>query len=426
MEFLSHTLENGLEVVAERNGDAYSTAMAFFVKTGSRDETDSLAGVSHFLEHMVFKGTPSRTADEVNREFDEMGASYNACTGEENTIYHAAVLPEYQHAAVELLGDVLRPSLREDDFRTEKQVIIEEIRMYEDSPPFGADDKCKVAYFGAHPLARTILGTVESITDLEVDAMRDYFRRRYSPGNVALVAAGRVDFDALVKTAQRACGDWEPLETSWRDCPNFRLSEKGTAPFDARKPRDAFEVIRKDAATQQYSIQLAPGPAAESDDRYAAKLLANVLGDDSGSRLYWELIDTGLAEHVSLGHCEYQGVGTMVTYLGCDPEHAADNLQRILDVYRRVEAEGITPAELDQAKSKVRSRIVLSSERPRGRLFSVGSNWIYRHAYQSVADDLASIAAVTPDAVTAILEAHPLTRSTTVTIGPLEDVAAPH
>ena len=150
-----------------------------------------------------------------------------------------------------------------------------------------------------------------------------------------------------------------------------------------------------------------------------------MLGDDSGSRLYWELIDTGLAEQAGLSHCEYQGVGTMMTYLGCDPENAADNLQRILDVYRRVEAEGITPAELDQAKSKVRSRIVLSSERPRGRLFSVGSNWIYRQAYQSVADDLAAIAAVTPEEVAAILEAHPLTRSATVTIGPLDDVAAP-
>jgi predicted Zn-dependent peptidase len=411
LEFLSHTLENGLEVVAERNGDAYSTAVAFFVKTGSRDETDALAGVSHFLEHMVFKGTPSRTADQVNREFDEMGANYNACTGEENTIYHAAVLPEYQQAAVELLGDILRPSLREDDFQTEKQVIIEEIRMYEDSPPFGADDRCKAAYFGAHPLARSILGTVGSITDLDVDSMRDYFRRRYSPGNVALIATGRIDFDALVKTAERACGGWEPLETT-------RKSPKAM-------PRDAFEVIRKDAATQQYAIQLAPGPAAESDERYAAKLLANVLGDDSGSRLYWELIDTGLAEQAGLSHCEYQGVGTMMTYLGCDPENAAGNLQRILDVYRRVEAEGITPAELDQAKSKVRSRIVLSSERPRGRLFSVGSNWIYRQAYQSVTADLAAIAAVTPEAVAAILEAHPLTRSTTVTIGPLSDVAAP-
>ncbi len=143
MKFLKHTLPNGLEIVAECNGEAHSTALGFFVKTGARDETDAVAGVSHFLEHMAFKGTASRSADDVNREFDEMGAHYNAFTNEENTVFYAAVLPEYQDRAVELLGDILRPSLREDDFGTEKQVILEEIQMYDDQPPFGADDKCR-------------------------------------------------------------------------------------------------------------------------------------------------------------------------------------------------------------------------------------------------------------------------------------------
>ena len=142
MKLLSHTLPNGLEIVAECNAAAYSTALGFFVRTGSRDENDAMAGVSHFLEHMAFKGTPSRSADDVNREFDEMGAHYNAFTNEENTVFYAAVLPEHQDRAVELLADILRPSLREDDFDTEKQVILEEIQMYEDQPPFGADDKC--------------------------------------------------------------------------------------------------------------------------------------------------------------------------------------------------------------------------------------------------------------------------------------------
>ena len=191
-------MPNGLEIVAECNGAAYSTAMGFFVKTGSRDETDDVAGVSHFLEHMVFKGTPTRSADDVNREFDEMGADYNAYTNEENTVFYAAVLPEYQDRAVELLADILRPALREDDFDTEKKVILEEIQMYEDQPPFGADDKCRAAYFGPHPLGQSVLGTAESVAALTAEAMRDYFRRRYSPGNIVLAAAGRVDFDALV------------------------------------------------------------------------------------------------------------------------------------------------------------------------------------------------------------------------------------
>ena len=134
----------------------------------------------------------------MNREFDEMGAHYNAFTNEENTVFYAAVLPEYQDRAVDLLADILRPSLREEDFDTEKKVILEEIKMYEDQPPFGADEKCRAAFFGPHPLGRSVLGTAESIAGLPVEAMRAYFRRRYSPGNIVLAAAGRVDFDALV------------------------------------------------------------------------------------------------------------------------------------------------------------------------------------------------------------------------------------
>jgi predicted Zn-dependent peptidase len=411
LEFLSHTLDNGLEVVAECDGQAHSTALGFFIKTGSRDETDANSGVSHFLEHMMFKGTPSRSADDVNRQFDEMGAHYNAFTNEENTVYYAAVLPECQDRAAELLSDILRPSLRKEDFDTEKQVILEEISMYEDQPPFRADEKCKAAYCGPHPLGNSILGTFESITRLSVEAMRDYFRCRYSPGNVVLAAAGRIDFQVLCASAQRCCGAWEPAE-------NSRSIQQVT-------PRQAFEVLQKETATQQYALQLSAGPAADDRRRYAAKLLATVLGDDSGSRLYWELVDPGLAEHAGLSHCEYEGAGLMMTYLSCAPEQTAENLQRILDVYRRAEADGISPAELDQAKSKVRSRIVLSSERPRGRLFTVGSDWVYRREYRSVRDDLQEVAAVTPQQIAEVLSAYPLTRSTTVTIGPLAELAAP-
>lgn len=411
MEFHYHRLDNGLEVVAECNGGAHSMALGFFVKAGSRDESPAVSGVSHFLEHMTFKGTPTRSAEDVNREFDQLGAHYNALTNEEGTVYYAAVLPEYQTRALELLGDILRPSLRAEDFDTEKHVIIEEIRMYEDQPPFGADEKCKAAYYGPHPLGNTVLGTVDSITNLSAEAMRDYFWRRYSPGNTVLVGAGRVDFDALCTAARRCCGAWEASE------------QPRSAPPVA--PQLGFHILRKETATQQYALQLSPGPAASDEDRYAAKLLTTVLGDDSGSRLYWELVDPGLAEHAGLSHEEYEGAGLMMTYMSCAPQRAAENLQRILDVYRRAEAEGISPAELDQAKSKVRSRIVLSGERPRGRLFTVGSDWVHRRQYRSVRDDLDAVAAITLEEIADVLSKYPLTRSTTMTIGPLAEVPAP-
>jgi predicted Zn-dependent peptidase len=400
-----------LEIVAECNDEARSTALGFFVKTGSRDETDKIAGVSHFLEHIVFKGTARRSADDVNREFDEMGAHYNAFTSEEKTVYYAAVLPEYQTAAVELLADILRPSLREEDFNTEKQVILEEIKMYEDQPPFGADDLVKAQHFGSHPLARSVLGSIETITNLPVSEMHDYFRRRYSPTNIVLVGSGRIDFSELVATAERNCGTWEPVASS-------RVVERAA-------PHRGFECLHKPASTQEYVIQLTNGPGATDADRFAAKILATIVGDDEGSRLYWELVDPGHAESASLGHHDYHGTGLFITYLSCMPENTEQNLALMQELYRAVEAEGVTAAELEQAKNKINARVVLSSERPRGRLFTVGANWTYRREYRSVADDLASVEAVTLDNLRDVVARYPLSTGTAIAVGPLAKVAAP-
>ncbi|MCH8924379.1 MAG: insulinase family protein [Planctomycetes bacterium] len=411
MKFREHRLDNGLSVVAECNDRAVSTSLGFFVTAGARDESDEVSGVSHFLEHMAFKGTPTRTADDVNRQFDEMGAHYNAQTSEESTIYFASVLPEHQGEAVELLGDILRPSLREDDFDTEKKVIVEEIRMYDDQPPFGAFERCMAAHYGDHPLHRSILGTVQSITDLKVEAMRAYFAERYSPQNIFLVATGNVDFDALTRHAERCCGGWPAVSTE-------RLTPRAS-------PHQGFACVQKSEATQQYIIQIANAPASTDTDRFAAKLLSVIVGDDSGSRLYWELVDSGRAEHASMYHYEFEGSGAILTYMSCQPEAAADNTQRLLDVQRRIEKEGIDETELAQAKSKICSRIVLRSERPSGRLFRVGANWISRGVYRPVRDELESFNSLSVEDIGAVLAKYPLSVNTTLAVGPLAELAPP-
>jgi predicted Zn-dependent peptidase len=410
VKFRRETLDNGLEIVAECNDAAHSLGIGFFVRTGARDETDEVAGVSHFLEHMVFKGTPRRTAEDVNREFDEIGAHYNAFTSEENTVYYASVLPEYQEASIDILADVLRPSLRDDDFNMEKKVIIEEIQMYGDQPPFLMDDYIKELHLGRHPMARSVLGTVDTIGALRVDQMRAYFESRYSPGNVFVSAAGRVNFDELVKQVAARCGSWTPQP----------------APRETPPPKSTptFKLVERESSTQQYILQLADGPASEDADRYAAKLLAAIVGDDSGSRLYWELVDPGLVETASLGHYEYQGLGMLYTWMSCAPEDAAENFAQLREVYRVAEAKGLTTDELARARSKLKARVVLGSERPRNRLFNVGGNWMQRREYRSVADDLATVDAVTLDDIHAVLKKYPLTRATTVTIGPLKELSA--
>jgi predicted Zn-dependent peptidase len=404
MEFLTHILPNGLEIVAECNPQAYSTALEFIVKTGARDETDEIAGVSHFLEHMAFKGTPTRSADDVNRELDEMGSHCNAGTSEETTVYYAPVLPEYQTWATEVLADILRPALRAADFETEKKVILEEIQMVEDQPPFGADEKCRAAFFGDHPLGRSVLGTMASVEALTVAAMRDYFCRRYAPGNIVLAAAGRVDFERMVADCRRACGGWEPV-----NCP---------ANVAAVQPRSGFQRLAKPSATQQYLLQMSLGPAASDDDRYAAKVLAMILGDDSGSRLYWELVDPGIAEVASLVHFEHHGAGLFSTQISCAPEDADEVYQRLMKVYETAHAEGITEEELQQAKNKARSRLVLSSECPSQRMLNVGDDWFYRREYRSLEEDLDLFASIRLDQIADVLQRYSLLEGTTLTIGP--------
>jgi predicted Zn-dependent peptidase len=411
MQFRQHTLDNGLEIVAETSPDAYSAAYGFFVRTGARDESDEISGVSHFLEHMVFKGSANRSAAEVNRDLDDLSAGSNAYTSEEQTVYYATILPEDQEEMVELLADMMRPALRQDDFDTEKQVILEEIAKYDDQPPYGAHEKCMAAFFGEHPLGKSILGTPASVGGLARDQMLGYFEQRYSPKNMVLAAAGNVDFDSLILQAQNYCGRWAMF-----DAPR-------QAPTAA--PRHEFKVIHKPLAVQQYVVQLAAGPAASDPDRYAARLLSTVIGDDSGSRLFWELVDTGVAESASIGTQEYQGAGVYLTWLSCLPEMAAENLQRIAEIIQEAESDGVTEEELDQAKNKVCAQIVLHSERPTNRLFSVGNSWIQRRQYKTVREAVNAYRAVTLEDITRVLEKYPFSRTSTVAVGPLTELAAP-
>jgi predicted Zn-dependent peptidase len=178
--------------------------------------------------------------------------------------------------------------------------------------------------------------------------------------------------------------------------------------------------MTRSSSAQQYVLQLADAPAAEDDRRFAAKLLATIFGDDSGSRLYWDLVDPGLVESASLGHYEYQGAGMYFTWISCNPEDAAENFARVQELQAIAERDGFTEEELHQAKSKVKSRVVLGSERPRNRLFNVGGNWLQRREYRSVADDLQALQAVQLDDVHAVMRVFPLSKHTTVSIGPLE------
>jgi len=408
-----HTvLDNGLQVIAEVNDQARSVASGFFVKAGSRDESPEVAGVSHFLEHMIFKGTPRRDALAVNRDFDRVGAKHNAQTSEEDTFYHVTCLPEYLPRSFDVLADILRPSLREEDFETEKKVIIEEIRMYLDNPMSVAYDAAKAAHFGGHPLGQSILGTVDSITGLSVDRMRDYFARKYSPANIVLAFAGKTDWDHVVALAREHCSAWEGPAADRQAVP-----PRGTG---------AFEALLRAEDNQQTVIGVADAPALEDDDRFAAQLVATVLGDHTGSRLYWALVDPGHADGAEVSYQDYNRAGTYYTFLSCEPDRTQENLARVVDVYGRTMAGGLADEELSQAKNKVLARSVLRSERPMGRLASLGFHWAYRREYMPVDRELELFGKVTVDDARRVLTAWPLLPMTVVSVGPTTDVHSPN
>ncbi|MFI5460303.1 MAG: M16 family metallopeptidase [Isosphaerales bacterium] len=410
MQFQQTTLDNGLEIIAELNDRALSVAAGFLVKTGSRDESSELAGVSHFLEHMTFKGTARRDAVAVNRDFDQVGAKHNAQTSEEDTFYHVTCLPEYLPPAFDVLADILRPSLRGEDFETEKQVIIEEIRMYLDNPMSVAYEAAKTAHYGSHPLGNSILGTIQSITALEADQMRDYFARRYSPSNIVLAFAGKAEWGALVDLAKAHCAGWQGGTATREAVPHH-----GTGSFRA--------ILRADDQ-QQTVVAVCDGPPLESPDRYAAHLLATILGDHTGSRLYWTLIDPGLADGAELSYQDYNQAGAFFTFLSCEPDSTQANLGRIAEVYKTAIAQGLTEQELNQAKNKVLSRSVLRSERPMGRLASLGFHWMYRHAYIPLEEELEAFNSVTLDHLRRLLLEWPLWPLTVVSVGPTTDLHA--
>jgi predicted Zn-dependent peptidase len=411
MRFQQTTLDNGLQVIAELNDQAHSVAAGFFVKTGSRDESAELAGVSHFLEHMTFKGTPRRDAVTVNLDFDRVGAKHNAQTSEEDTFYHVTCLPEYLPQAFDVLSDILRPTLRGDDFETEKQVIIEEIRMYLDNPMSVAYEAAKAAHFGDHPLGNSILGTVESIAGLQADQMRAYFAERYCPSNIVLGFAGKGEWNSLVELARAHCGAWQKGSTD-----RLAVPVRGTGTFRA---------ILRSEDQQQTVVAVCDAPSLESDDRYAAHLLATILGDHTGSRLYWTLIDPGLADGAELSYQTYNQAGAFFSFLSCEPSATQANLDRIARVYRTAIAQGVTEDELVQAKNKVLARSVLRSERPMGRLGTFGFHWMYRHSYISIDQELEAFNKVSLADVRRLLQEWPLWPSTIVSVGPTTDVRAP-
>jgi len=391
--FERRTLDNGLTIIAEVDPDAASAAAGFFVRTGARDEDGSIMGVSHFLEHMMFKGTDSLTAEDINRALDDAGARANAYTTTEMTCFYAHTLPERLGEIVDLYGQAMRPALRQDDFDTEKEVILEEIAMYKDNPFWVLYEAVCDAHFRDNPLGHRVLGTAETVGSMQRDQMMAYFQARYSADNTVLAAAGRLDFDELCGLAERRCGSWEPTNVD-RDSAR---PEAGASDVELHDPR----------INRAYMLMLADAPAIEDDRRYAAAMLARVLGDVDNSRLHWSLVETGLAEEAQASFDPHDGTGTYFVYASGEPA-------RTVEIWETIEREiaglvaSVSDHDLERLRNKFATAVTLGGERPHDRMQRLGRLWTYTHRYRTLEDELEAINRVTLDDLRAVWEAYPM------------------
>jgi predicted Zn-dependent peptidase len=403
IEFKQARLPNGLTIIGEIDPDAASAAAGFFIRAGTRDESPDVMGVSHFLEHMMFKGTEDLSAEEINKGFDRIGASNNAYTSHEMTVYHAHVLPEMLPAALDLLGRMMRPALRQGDFDTEKGVILEEIAMYKDNPFWVLYEETSARHFGAHPMGYRVLGTTESITALSSAQMRSYFGGHYAPDVMTLALAGQVDFDAAVAQASALAGEW-PAAGSTRD---------------TRRPRVSGErfTMRQGNVTRGYMLGLADAPAVDDPRRYAATLLMQALGAADNSRLHWALIEPGIAEDAQTSYDASEGTGQYLVFASGDPDRAGE-IWEIVEREIGALKDAVSEDDLARLRAKLLTSVTLAGERPEGRMQRLGRQWTLQREYRSLDDELAAIGRVTVRDLRDLLDAFPPGRMTVGTLLP--------
>jgi predicted Zn-dependent peptidase len=407
--FYTHRMANGLLILGQRMPDLESVSVSFHVRTGARDEHDAaLFGVSHFLEHMVFKGTQHRDAERITLDFNTMGAEFNAFTSVEQTVYYARVLGEYLPRAVDLLADMMRPRLDAHDFDLERNVILEEIARSEDVPTSQAYRKLLTTYFAGTSLAHEVLGTRESIREMAVEQMRAYHARRYAANNMILAIAGNFEWDELVALAEEKAGAWSN-------------GEEGRQAAEFAPAQATSRVYVKPQQQQQVMLLAWPSVSMQDKDLYAAHLAAMVLGDGTGSRLFWNIFQKGLAETAVASISPFDNTGMMLTFLSTTPDHAPAVLELARAELKGMQEDGVQEDELRRAKDKLVSRTVLDGESAYSRMQDLAYTWVAEQRLRTIEEEMAEIEAVTVADVRRVLERFPLTeRQVFTAYGPLE------
>ncbi|HTN24171.1 MAG TPA: pitrilysin family protein [Solirubrobacteraceae bacterium] len=353
-------LDSGVRVVTEAMPSVRSVTLGFWIATGSAAEDAAEAGLSHLVEHMLFRGTDRYGSLEIDQIFDTMGAELNAGTGKESTSVYARVIDDHLPKAFDVVSDMVwRPRLDAEDLANEREIVLEEIAMYEDDPQDRVFDVLGEAIFGDHPLGRAVIGTAEVVGSTTAEGLARFHRAHYAAGEIVIAAAGSLDHDAIVELARAIDVPRHAAVAAVPDVPAGLV------------PRVRF--LRKD--TEQYHLTIGgPGLARDDERRFALRVLDNILGGTSSSRLFQEVReDRGLAYNVFSFQSLYAHSGQIGLYLGTRPDNVAPALQVVADELERLRSGGVTADELERSKENVKGRIVLSLESTAARMNRLGA-----------------------------------------------------
>jgi predicted Zn-dependent peptidase len=411
--FRRTTLDNGLTVVSEYMPSVRSVALGVWVRRASVHEHREQMGVSHFLEHLVFKGTERRSAREIALSLESLGGSLDAFTSREHTSFQARVLDEHLPQAADVLCDLIfRPALRESDLVLERNVVLEEIAMVEDTPDDLVFELHNEALWGGHPYGYAILGTRETIGGMPVEAVRSLHQSAYQPQNMVVAAAGRVEHDALLEVLSRA---------GWDERPGGAV-ENTVVPAPVTEPPSRRHVDRD--GHQTHIVLGSPSIAYGDPRRYAVSLVGLMLGGGMSSRLFQRVREElGLAYSVFSFQSFHHDSGLQGIYAGTSPESAERALDEIFDELTRISAVGFPADEIEAGKSQLKGQLTLSLESPASRMFRVASSALYGEPFLALDATLARIDAITPEQVAeACFELYPPERQTVVTLGRSGDV----
>ncbi|HVC88452.1 MAG TPA: pitrilysin family protein [Gaiellaceae bacterium] len=381
-------LDSGERVITERLDHVRSAAVGYWIGAGSRDEDVGEAGVSHFIEHLLFKGTSRYSALQIAEIFDGLGGELNAATSREHTIVYARVPDHHLETAVEVMSDmVFAPAFAELD--SERDVVLEEIAMYDDAPQELVHDLIADAVFADHPLGRPVIGTAEVISSISREAIARYHGEMYTPANIVVAAAGNIEHEEIVELVQRGL---EGRSGNGVTSANLRRPIGQTLP-----PRLRFQ--RKD--TEQYHVCLAaPGISRSDRRRFAASLLDAILGGSASSRLFQEIREKrGMAYAVYSFLSQYTDTGQIGVYLGTREDNLGDALAITAEQIADISGGNLPEAELERAKENLKGRILLSMESTSSRMNRLGKSLITDSELLSLDRIVAEIDAVEPAAV---------------------------